>query len=368
MTYKTIDPSEYPLQFAEKAKHLQQLLSPYYKGELELHESPRTHYRMRAEFRVWHEQNDLYYIMFNPETREKIRMDEFVPGSGLINTLMKAVRDYVIDKPILRNKLFQVDFLTTTTNEAVISCLYHKQLDAEWEESAKQMHEALSPITDKLGLIGRARKQKHVIETDEVVECLNIGNRHWKTVQTENAFTQPNAEINKQMITWAINSVGKPKHDLLELYCGNGNFTLPLSTQFEHVLATEISKRSVASAQMATEMNGINNVEFVRMSSEEFSEALKGDVEKRRLQNIDLTSYDFGTVLVDPPRAGLDALTLNVVSQYQRILYISCNPDTLIQNINDLSDKFTVTKAALFDQFPYTHHIEAGVLLERKTG
>ena len=115
-------------------------------------------------------------------------------------------------------------------------------------------------------------------------------------------------------------------------------------------------------------MNGINNVEFVRMSSEEFSEALKGDVEKRRLQNIDLTSYDFGTVLVDPPRAGLDALTLNVVSQYQRILYISCNPDTLIQNINDLSDKFTVTKAALFDQFPYTHHIEAGVLLERKTG
>ena len=52
------------------------------------------------------------------------------------------------------------------------------------------------------------------------------------------------------------------------------------------------------------------------MSSEEFSEALKGDVEKRRLQNIDLTSYDFGTVLVDPPRAGLDALTLNVVSQY----------------------------------------------------
>ncbi len=159
MTYKTIDPSEYPLQFAEKAKHLQQLLSPYYRGELELHESPRTHYRMRAEFRVWHEQNDLYYIMFNPETREKIRMDGVCSCSGIINTLMKAVRDYVIDKPILRNKLFQVDFLTTTTNEAVISCLYHKQLDAEWEESAKQMHEALSPITDKLGLIGRARKQ-----------------------------------------------------------------------------------------------------------------------------------------------------------------------------------------------------------------
>ena len=185
-------------------------------------------------------------------------------------------------------------------------------------------------------------------------------------MQTENAFTQPNAAINQQMITWAMHAVGTSSHDLLELYCGNGNFTLPLATQFEHVLATEISKRSVASAQTAAQMNKVDNVAFVRMSSEEFSEALKGDVEKRRLQDIDLTSYDFGTVLVDPPRAGLDDLTLNVVSEYQRILYISCNPETLIQNIEALSDKFDVTKAALFDQFPYTHHIEAGVLLERK--
>ncbi|PYE32413.1 tRNA (uracil-5-)-methyltransferase [Idiomarina fontislapidosi] len=366
MTYKTIDTAEYPAQFADKAKRLAALLSPYYKGELDLHESPRSHYRMRAEFRVWHEQDDLYYIMFNPETREKIRMDQFVPGSELINTLMTAVRDYVIDKPILRNKLFQVDFLTTTTNEAVISCLYHKQLDKEWEEAAEQMHKALSSLTAKLGLIGRARKQKHVIGTDEVIESLTLGQHSWKTVQTENAFTQPNAAINQQMITWAMHAVGTSSHDLLELYCGNGNFTLPLATQFEHVLATEISKRSVASAQTAAQMNKVDNVAFVRMSSEEFSEALKGDVEKRRLQDIDLTSYDFGTVLVDPPRAGLDDLTLNVVSEYQRILYISCNPETLIQNIEALSDKFDVTKAALFDQFPYTHHIEAGVLLERK--
>ena len=76
---------------------------------------------------------------------------------------------------------------------------------------------------------------------------------------------------------------------------------------------------------------------------------------------------DFQTVLVDPPRAGLDSETLQMVSAYSRIIYISCNPETLIENLDYLTKTHDVTAAAMFDQFPYTDHVETGVVLEVKT-
>jgi tRNA (uracil-5-)-methyltransferase len=153
---------------------------------------------------------------------------------------------------------------------------------------------------------------------------------------------------------------------MLELYCGNGNFTIPLSTKFRQVVATEVSKTSVNSAHYNLEKNGIENVTVIRMSSEEFAEAMDGVRKFRRLTNVDLAAYDFSTVLVDPPRAGLDNHTVNIVSRFDRIIYISCNPNTLELNLGTLTETHDIAKFALFDQFPYTQHVECGVLLTRK--
>ncbi|MCT6953425.1 tRNA (uridine(54)-C5)-methyltransferase TrmA, partial [Salmonella enterica subsp. enterica serovar Javiana] len=81
---------------------------------------------------------------------------------------------------------------------------------------------------------------------------------------------------------------------------------------------------------------------------------------------IDLKSYAFGSVFVDPPRAGMDPDTCELTRRFERILYISCNPETLAQNIAQLHDTHRISRCALFDQFPYTHHMESGVLLERR--
>ncbi|MDV6316833.1 tRNA (uridine(54)-C5)-methyltransferase TrmA [Idiomarina sp. HP20-50] len=365
MTYKRIDTSEYPKQLAQKADRVKEMFRPFHIDEVEVFESPSSHYRMRAEFRVWHEGDDLYYIMFNPETREKIRMDEFIPGSLLINRLMKELMTLVRPNDILRRKLFQVDFLTTTTDEAIISLLYHRPLDDEWEKEATKLHDALASIAE-VEVIGRARKQKRVLYKESVTEEVRVDGKSYLSLQTENSFTQPNAVINQKMISWAKHHVGNNSHDLLELYCGNGNFTLPLAENFNRVLATEISKSSVAAARENAELNGINNVTVVRMSAEEFTAALSGELKSRRAADADIHSFDCKTVLVDPPRAGLDTDTVKLVSQYQRIVYISCNPTTLIENIEALSGSHKVTAAAMFDQFPYTDHIETGVVMEKK--
>lgn len=364
MTYRSIDKLDYETQLNEKIEKVRLRFNKYNVANIDVFRSEPRHYRMRAEFRVWHEGDDLYYIMFNPETREKIRMDEFLPGSQLINRLMKQLIEKLKPNPILRNKLFQVDFLTTTTNQAVISLLYHRPLDDEWEKEATALRE-FKELAD-INIIGRARKQKRVLFDDSVIEHVNVGNKTYQSIQTENSFTQPNARINEAMIGWVKQHIGQNAHDLLELYCGNGNFTLPLAENFQRVLATEISKSSVASARRSAELNNIENVTIVRMSAEEFTEALNGERSSRRADEADIKSFNCKTVLVDPPRAGLDTETLKMVSAYSRIIYISCNPDTLAENLDYLTDTHEITAAAMFDQFPYTDHVETGVVLEAK--
>ena len=78
-----------------------------------------------------------------------------------------------------------------------------------------------------------------------------------------------------------------------------------------------------------------------------------------------MESYDFDTVFVDPPRAGIDDETLKLLQGFKRILYISCNPDTLHDNFKILAQTHRIVKFAMFDQFPFTHHVESGVLLEK---
>lgn len=365
MTYRSIDKLDYETQLNEKVEKVRLRFDKYKVENIDIFSSEPRHYRMRAEFRVWHEGDDLYYIMFNPETREKIRMDEFLPGSELINRLMKQLIEKLKPNPILRNKLFQVDFLTTTTDQAVISLLYHRPLDDEWEKEATALREEFKELAD-INIIGRARKQKRVLFDDSVIEHVNVGNKTYQSIQTENSFTQPNARINEAMIGWVKQHIGQNDHDLLELYCGNGNFTLPLAENFQRVLATEISKSSVASARKSVELNNIENVTVVRMSAEEFTEALNGERTSRRADEADIKSFNCETVLVDPPRAGLDAETLKMVSAYSRIIYISCNPDTLAENLDYLTETHEITAAAMFDQFPYTDHVETGIVLKAK--
>ncbi len=217
-----------------------------------------------------------------------------------------------------------------------------------------------------VAIIGRSRNQKAVISRDYVTEAFSGGGQTFFQRQPESSFSQPNAMVNQQMLTWAYDCCDGIGGDLLELYCGNGNFTLPLSRRFHKVLATEISKTSVAAALHNIAVNGCDNITLARLASTELTQALQGVRAFRRLAETDLTSYAFSTVFVDPPRAGLDPATLSLISTFNNILYISCNPVTLCENMTTLSTTHRIQKLALFDQFPYTHHMECGVFLTRR--
>lgn len=357
-----LDPSSYTQQLDEKVARLRALLAPFDAPEPDVFDSPREHYRLRAEFRLWREDGQRHYAMFAPgEKHVPILIDSFPIASIRINELMPRLKAAWQNDAALSYKLFQVEFLTTLDGDAMVTLCYHRPLDEHWQRAAEQLASDLG-----VSLIGRSKGKRVVIGRDYAVEALEVAGRTFRYRQPEGAFTQPNGTVNQKMLNWAYEALGSRDDDLLELYCGNGNFTLPLATRVRKVLATEISKTSVAAALHNLDDNGVDNVTLVRLSAEELTEALNEVRPFRRLQGIDLKAYDFGSVFVDPPRVGMDADTCELTRRFDNILYISCNPETLAANIQQLHDTHKVAKCALFDQFPYTHHMESGVLLVRR--
>ena len=331
---------------------------------IQVFESPINHFRMRAEFRVWHEGEVSHYAMYHPQTKKIYTLEHFPIASSAICERMTPLMTAINADNTLSHRLFQAEFLSTTTGEVLVSLIYHRKLDEQWEQRAKSLEQEL-----KVHIVGRSRKQKCVLSQDFVIEEMNVDGETYYYQQTENSFTQPNAVVCQQMLQWASDQAAtlNPDNnkDLLELYCGNGNFTLPLAKKFRKILATEVSKSSVRSAQFNIDKNAVKNVNIMRLSSEETVQALNKEREFRRLKAIDLDSYDFSTVFVDPPRSGLDETTLTLVKRFDNIIYISCNPETFLQNVQAL-DNYEITKFVAFDQFPYTNHLEIGAILVKK--
>ena len=359
-----IQADNYVAQLEVKTNVLKDSFGHHPMPELEVFASEPLHYRLRAEFRLWHEGDDLHHVMFDQATKQKYQIHHFPPASQLINDVMADLLLLLKPNDTARRKLFQIDYLATISGEIIASLLYHKELDEAWTDEMKKIRFLLRKKY-RIDIIGRAKKQKILLDKDYVTEELIINQRKFTFKQIENSFTQPNAQVNIKMIEWALDITQNSQGDLLELYCGSGNFSVPLAQNFEKVLATEISKTSVAAAQDNIEQNNIDNLKIVRMSSEEFVQAQQGMRKFRRLEGINLAEYQCKTVLVDPPRSGLDESTVNMISQYENIVYISCNPDTLKLNLDTLLKTHTITRFALFDQFPYTHHTECGVYLQK---
>ncbi len=357
----------YEISYAEQLKRKEErvsgLLAPFYSDKLEVFDSPWDHYRARSEFRIWHEGDRCDYAMGNIEKKGAINIEECPKVIESIEKRMwKLLEKINASTEVLKHRLFAVEFLATTTDECLITMLYHRKLDDVWTAEARLLEDELN-----CKIMGRSRKQKVILSDEFVTEKLDIDGKTFTYVQYESGFTQPNPTVNVKMIEWAIKQAKKVGHgDFLESYCGLGNFTLPLSHYFDKVLATEISKRSIHAALENCKLNGVENITFARLASEEMTEALNEKRVFNRLKEIDLKSYDFSTVLVDPPRAGLDEGTIELISNIENIIYISCNPETLARDLETLTNTHDVVEAAMYDQFPHTEHVESGVFLQKK--
>jgi tRNA (uracil-5-)-methyltransferase len=300
--------------------------------------------------------------------KQACEIKSFPRGSLRINWLMDNLMLQLKQNRILRESIFEVRFVTTQIDEAVIILLYHKPLIADvWIPEAEKLSQVLNAK-----IVGRSRKTKLMLPEGEIItEVLNVNSNKYIYFQTEGAFSQPNAAVCQKMLEWAVDVTSNShSHDLLELYCGGGTFTIALAANFRRVLATEMNKVSVSLANDAIKRNNVNNIDLVKLSSEEFTQAYENNRKFQRLEllKIDIKDYHLKTVFVDPPRCGLDMKTCQLLKSFDEIVYISCNPTTLVRDLSTLCQSHKIVRIASFDQFPYTHHLEVGVKLVKKTG
>ena len=237
----------YEEQLNFKLQREKERFSDFTTMDFDIIRSDKKAFRNRAEFRIWWDKdekgNEILSYAMNDFNKNILKIDSCQIVSPQIQEIMPKLLSLLMSDLTLSYKLFAVEFLGSTTNDMLVTLIYHKKLDDNWNALAKTIEEKLN-----IKVMGRSRKQKIVLSSESINETLTINNQNFKFAYQEGGFTQPNTNVNIQMIEWVLNNIETSSNDLCELYCGGGNFTIPLSTKFNKVLATEISKTSIKSA------------------------------------------------------------------------------------------------------------------------
>lgn len=170
-------------------------------------------------------------------------------------------------------------------------------------------------------------------------------------------FVQVNAEINRAMINLALDLLGPDNQDeVLELFCGLGNFTLPVARYCRRVIGVEGDNALIQRANRNAVNNNIRNVDFYT-----------ANLVDNPLQ-AEFMHKDFNKILIDPPRTGaVEIIRQLAFNNVDRIVYVSCNPATFARDAGILVREkgFRLLKAGVMNMFPHTSHIESIALFTR---
>ena len=168
-------------------------------------------------------------------------------------------------------------------------------------------------------------------------------------------FVQVNAQVNTLMIQQALAWLApQPDERVLDLFCGLGNFALPLARQAREVVAVEGVQAMVDRAAANAASNNVHNARFFQA---DLSQSLAG---------AEWAAEGFSAVLLDPPRDGAYEVVQSIARlKARRLVYVSCNPATLARDAQVLVGQgYRLKRAGILDMFPQTAHVEAMALFE----
>ena len=387
--YMRYDPSLYAELLSSKTKTVQEKLTstditpaPETLPEVELNSSPSKYFRQRCRFSVQRHESSFEYMMWEEDGTPKHIVKSFPIASKHINDTMPVLKMGISQQEILLHSLHSIHFIVSLTGNMIVTLFYDIILDPiKWREAAESLklliEKTLEGSLQSVQIVGRgAGHSKIVVNRDYIEEVLVVENdRELRYIQVLDGFSNPNAIVNAKSLNFMISIIKSipglgaltehtGRFDLLEMYCGMGNHTVALAQFANRIVAVEINKHLCEAARMNLKLNSIDNVEVIIADSQDFAQRI---LRRKRYVSYSRTAdgeeYTFGAVVVDPPRCGLDPVTLAMINAYEHIIYISCNPDALRRDLKDLSKTHEIRRIAVFDHFPYTPHIETGVYL-----
>ena len=380
-------PDLYEEHLLQKVERVRGLLNGAWAGQwpalasLETIASPRRHYRHRNRFGVSVNRGPggpvARWMIWDAAGWPSLEVDaaSFLVPSRAVCALLAPLARGLASDPLLLEGLQAAHFLSTTAGHVSVQLIYSSptQQQAAWLSAAGGLRQAAmrdAPEVCELSLARRSRRQKLLVGREEVRERLVLADgRALLYEQVADSFSNPNAAINTLVLdhlcSISRSIVASPgAHRLLELFCGCGNHTVALAPLFEGTVGVEVSRALVAAARKNLLLNGCSEVASVLLGDAgKFTRGVR-----RREGFFGAGGGRFDCLLVDPPRAGLDALTRACVPLFDHVLYVSCDPASLARDLASaaLTATHEVASVRCFDAFCYTPHIETVVHLRRR--
>ena len=311
------------------------------KRTLSIIPSPRTdHYRLRTQFNVRTANGKQRIGFFRQGSYKLIEVENVFLLRPVINKTLDAIRTL----------LHQLPVLSEVHINATPSCEVHILLFSEQPPFPSQevfYSNLTKAVPEIIGITCFAGKKK----------AFSLGkNRLTLEVEgltlhaTEGNFFQVNWDQNRNMVRTVLELASLTGNDtVLNLFCGIGNFSLPLAKKAKRVIGIESGYSAIDDARANAALNGLKNTEFI---AEDMQKGLRTLLQRKMRANV---------VVLDPPRAGATLKTLERVLAFvpQKIIYVSCNPSTLARDLKYFYlFGFRLDRLQPVDMFPYTYHIE----------
>ena len=362
---------EYEETLNMKQSAVQNLVNKNLKTKIEVNSTwgmgNPYHYRNKLQYPVGLDKEGNPVIgVFANRTHEIISVNECMIQSKQANEIAKyilelvkkykiSVYDEVTQKGILRHIVIKTGF---RTNEIMIIFVVNGDELPFSKEIANDLQSKYKEIVSIV--VNSNKKNTNVILGDKNTNI--VGNGYIKDILGDYTFRisplsfyQVNPVQAEALYNIGIENAEITKDDIVfDLYCGIGTISLFASKYSKKVYGIEIVEQAIEDAKENAKINNVDNTEFIA-----------GDTEKVLTDLIENKKIIPDVIIVDPPRRGLDNTTVNNILKIhpKRVVYISCNPATLMRDLSLMEDKYEIKMIQPVDMFPWTSHVECVALL-----
>ena len=357
-----------------KRDAVQSLVNKYLKNNIKIENTwgmgNPYNYRNKLEFPIGvNEKNEPIIGVFANRTHKIIPIERCMIQNeeseeiakyslNLIKKYNISIYNEITQKGIMRHIVIKKAFVT---NQIMVIFVINSNFLPNSKEIAlelKQMYPTIKTVITNINKdntnVVLGNKNVFILGKGYIEDVL--GNYLFKI--SPNSFYQVNPVQAEAIYNYVIEKAEISNNDIVfDLYCGIGTISIFLANLAKKVYGVEIVKEAVEMANKNAKSNSIKNVEFIAGDTE----IVLDDLIKNKKIFPDL-------IIVDPPRKGLDSVTIETIRKIKskKIVYISCNPASLVRDLSKMEDLYSVKVIQPFDMFPFTHHVECVSVLELK--
>ena len=256
------------------------------------------------------------------------------------------INECIIASPAINKTISLISEFNIINGSITIRCNKNNEILIILESSDK-LNIDINYLKSQIKLVGIVINNETFYGDNFLIE--NINDYFYK-ISYDSFF-----QVNPYVASILFNEVSKRINEedtVLDLYCGVGTLSLN-AARAKEVIGVEIVENAILNAIFNAHINKIDNVKFILNDS---------------TKAVSKLNKKFTKVIVDPPRSGLTKTIIdNILSiNPEEIIYVSCDPATLVRDVLLFIDKYNIKKAIIFDMFSYTYHVETMIVLKRK--